>query len=218
VKLQDIGFFPLSASAGTAGCSLETGCALVMARRLAAGDRAALDAREVAGKLAGYLLSKQGQRALALDQFQVPARPGVLAALTVEEVAAVFGARRAGMDDEAYQKKLKAGGLSLDQESVQFGERSLALLRQMEATLRDPACVRVVGSNPLSMSQCFLIDRMLHELLATPNDPSADGAASPQDASPLGRALRRLQNQLEFDQRFFPVAHTPGELSRASAP
>jgi hypothetical protein len=218
VKLQDIGFFPLSVSAGAAGCSLETGCSLVMTRRLAAGDREALDAREVVGKLARYLLSKQGQRALVLDQFQVPARRGILAALTVEEMAAPFGARHAGMDEGTYRKKVKAGELGLEEESAHFGERSLALLHQIEATLDNPARLRVVDSNPLSMHQCFLIDRMLHELLANPKDARADDIAPPQDANSVVRALRRLQDQMEIDQRFIPVAQTGHNLSRASAP
>ena len=216
VKLSDIGFLPLTASVGTAGCSLETGQALVMTRRLSASDRDALSAREVAGKLAGYLLSKLGQRDLVLDQFQVPARPGVLDALTVKEVAAVFGARHAGLDDRTYQKKLKAGELTLDEDSLQFGERTLSLLRQMEKTLNDSASLRLVGSNPLSMHQCSLIDRMLHELLAKPNTHPADGAASPEDANPVARALQRLREQLEVDQRF--VAQSSRNLSRASAP
>lgn len=218
LKLQDIGFLPLTASADAPGCSLETGYALVMTRRLAAGDPAALAAREVAGKLAQYLLSEPGQRALTLDQFQVPARRGILSAMTAQEMAVAFGARRLGLDDRTYHQKLKAGELTLDAESLQFGERSLALLREMEATLDDPGRLRRVGSNPLSMHQCFLIDLMLHNLLARPNPSLPDAPPSPQNTAEVARALQQLQDQLEADQRFFSMAPLVHNLKRASSP
>jgi len=219
VKLDDIGFLPLTASTNTVGCSLDTGKSLIITRRLASGDRTALAAREVVNKLTEYLLSEPGQRALLRDQFEIPSRPGILAALTTQEVTAIYGARRTGLDDQTYLKKLKSGELAIDEESMRFGVQTLQLLRQMEATLNDPAYLRLVRTNRLSMSQCILIDRMLHEALpkSENNSPPAE-ALRDEKVDPITTALHRLQERLEVNGRFFPVLQPNRNPLVSSAP
>lgn len=200
LPLDDVGFLPVSATMN-AGHSLVGGKCLVMSKQLLSDDPVARGVREVVYELARYLLSERGQRALCFDQFEIPARHGLLKSLTDTEVAAVFAARREWLDHEAYLGQVRAGSRQIDERSALWGRQTLAMLREIEGTLEDTARLRV-RDNPLPTSYSTLLDGKLHEVLV----PSAAGI-TPAAAQEMARhALEELQQRFEVERRFLAPA------------
>ena len=164
MPLEDIGIMPLSASLGGTGSSLSAGKCLVLSRRLNTGDSVTRRKREGVNKLATCLLSKEGQMSLFFEQFEIPARPGLLNEIRPEDVSRAYCNRR-----------LLLAGLAANKESEQFGSKALPLLRQVESLVRDRSQLHLhlVTVSPLSIQQCSLIDSMLHEVLGA-GPPSGD--------------------------------------------
>jgi hypothetical protein len=228
--LNDIGFLPLSVSANPSagGSSLLGGKCIVCSRQLASTDPGAMEAREVVTELVRYLLSEKGQRTLCADQFEIPARRGVLKGLTDASVAAVYGARREWLDLETFLAQVRERSRVIDAQCWQYGRETLALLRQIEAAMETPARV-AVRSNPLSIDQSMLLDGQLHKVLKTSVRPPVgkSGAVSaeptPEEVAAAREqfvqgSLRELQLRLEAQARFFGLPNNvaPGASSEAS--
>lgn len=212
--LEDIGVMPLSAAADATapGVSLLGGKCVICSRRLASGDPEAAAAREVVRELARYLLSEAGQRATFFDQFEIPARRGLLRSLTEQDVAAVFGSRREWCSYEDYLAEVRVGTRRIDDRSWQFARQTLATLREIEALLDDSARL-TVRPNPLSINRSALLDGFLHKALAPkPLAPGVEPAGLPEAAAvveaggaPARDSLAGLQVLLEAEQRFMTL-------------
>jgi hypothetical protein len=211
VPLGDVGFLPLSATpdASAPGHSLPGGKCLVCSQQLVSPDPGAQAAREVVTELVRYLLSEPGQRALCFDQFEIPARRSLLKSLAEEDVAAVFGSRREWCDYEHYLSEVRGGVRQMDDRSRQLGRETLALLRDIEAAIEDPARLTVRPAG-LSINQTTQLDGFLHRVLAPAAgpadmpDPAQATAAAVAEAERrfVERSLAELQVLLEAEQRF----------------
>ena len=227
VPLNDIVFLPLSASADPSapGNSFVGGKCIVCSRQLASADPGAMEAREVVTELLRYLLSEKGQRVLCADQFEIPARRGVLKSLTDASVAAVYGARREWLDAETFLDQVRSGSRTIDEQSLQLGRETLALLRQIEETIETSSRV-AVRSNPLSIDQSMLLDSQLHKVLKTMLRPTAKSGTMPGQPTPeeiaarqlfVEGSLRELQVRLEVQQRFLGAPSNTAQSAPTAA-
>ncbi|MCX6899397.1 MAG: extracellular solute-binding protein [Verrucomicrobia bacterium] len=222
--LDDIGVMPLSVSTNAAapGVSLLGGKCVICSRQIASDDPGAEAARETVQELVRYLLSEAGQRTMFFDQFEIPARRGLLQSLKEQDVAAVFGSRREWCSYEAYLAEVRAGTRRIDDRSLQFARQTLAMLREIEAIMNDPARL-IVRSNPFSISRSSLLDGFLHKALAPkppmpgvelPGLPEAAVVVETGGASAKG-SLAGLQVLLEAEQRFMVPRAAP-DVSKVS--
>lgn len=223
--LEDVGVMPLSISpaASAPGFSLLGGKCIVCSRQIASEDPAAQAAREVAQELVRYLLSEAGQRAMFFDQFEIPARRGLLQSLTEQEVAAVFGSRREWCGYEDYLAEVRAGTRQMDERSLQLGRQTLAIMREIEAMMNDPARLKI-RPNPLSINRSALIDGFLHTVLAPQPAPGEEPPGLPETAAvvetgaPAVNALAGLQVTLEAEQRFMTLRGSAPNASKGASP
>lgn len=227
VSLDDIGVMPLSVSTNAAapGFSLLGGKCVICSRQIASDDPGATAAREVVQELVRYLLSKEGQRTMFFDQFEIPARRGLLQSLTELDVASLFGARREWCSYETYLAEVRAGSRRIDDRSLQFGRQTLTMLREIEAIMNDPARL-TMRPNPLSISRSSLLDGFLHKALAPkplmpgvelPGLPEAAAVVEAGGASAKG-SLTGLQVLWEAEQRFMVPRATAPDAAKASSP
>ncbi|MFA6562581.1 MAG: extracellular solute-binding protein [Verrucomicrobiia bacterium] len=225
--LDDIGVMPLSVSTNAAapGFSLLGGKCVICSRQIASDDPGAVAAREVVQELVRYLLSEAGQRTMFFDQFEIPARRGLLQSLTEQDIAAVFGSRREWCSYEAYLAEVRAGTRRIDDRSLQFARQTLAMLREIETIMNDPARM-TVRPNPLSISRSSLLDGFLHRALAPkppmpgvelPGLPEAAAVVEAGGASAKG-SLAGLQVLLEAEQRFMVPRLAAPDVSKVSSP
>jgi hypothetical protein len=225
--LEDISVLPLTVSTNAAapGVSLLGGKCVICSRPLASNDPGAAAAREVVRELVRYLLSEAGQRALFNDQFEIPARRGLLRTLTEQEVAAVFGSRREWCGYEDYLADVRAGTRRIDDRSLLFARQTLAMLREIEALMDDPARL-VVRPNPLSINRSALLDGFLHKALAPkpltagaelPGLPEAAAVVAAGGASAKD-SLAGLQVLLEAEQRFMVPRSDAQAVAKGSSP
>ena len=225
--LDDIGVLPLSISPSAAapGFSLLDGKCVICSRQIASNDPGAQAAREVAQELVRYLLSEAGQRAMFFDQFEVPARRGLLQSLTEQEVAAVFGSRREWCGYEDYLAEVRAGSRQMDERSLQLGRQSLAIMREIEALMNDPARL-TVRPNPFSINRSALLDGFLHTALAPkPLVPGEESVGLPETAAVVEAggasakdSLAGLQVLWEAEQRFMVPRGSAPDASKAASP
>ena len=224
--LDDIGIMPLSISPNAAapGYSLLGGKCLICTRQIASEDPSAQAAREVAQELVRYLLSKAGQRAMFFDQFEIPVRRGLLQALTEQEIAAVFGSRREWCGYDDYLAEVRAGTRQMDERSLQLGRQTLAILREIEALMNDPARLKVRPS-PLSINRGALLDGFLHQVFSPkPPVPGEEPQGLPETAAVAGPgasaqdSLAGLQVLLEAEQRFMVPRVPAPDASKAASP
>jgi len=225
VPLEDIGVMPLSVStnATAPGYSLLGGKCVICSRQIASDDPGAQAAREVVQELVRYLLSETGQRTMFFDQFEIPARRGLLQSLTEQDVAAVFGARREWCSYATYLAEVRAGTRRIDDRSLQFARQTLAMLREIQTIMNDPARL-IVRSNTFSISRSSLLDGFLHKALAPkspmsdvelPGLPEASAVVEAGGASAKG-SLAGLQVLLEAER--FTVPRAAPEVSKVSPP
>ena len=225
--LEDVGVMPLSVSTNAAapGFSLLGGKCVICSRQIASNDPGAQAAREVAQELVRYLLSEAGQRTMFFDQFEVPARRNLLQSLTEQDVAAVFGSRREWRGYEEYLAEVRAGSRQMDERSLQLGRQTLAIMRDIEAILNDPARL-TVRPNPFSINRSALLDGFLHTALAPqslasgaePSGPPEAAAVVETGGAPARDSLAGLQVLWEAEQRFMvPRGSTP-DASKAASP
>ena len=224
--LTDVGIFPLSVSTNAAapGYSLRGGKCIVCSQQIASSDPGAQAAREVVTELVRYLLSEPGQRTLFYDQFEIPARQGLLKSLKDDDMAAVFGARREWCDYDAYLNEVRTGARQMDERSRQLGRETLVLLQEIEAALGNPSRLSL-QSAPLSINQTTQLDGFLHRVLAPTAGPVL-GDTPPTDAAAIAEAERKfvetslteLQILLEAEQRFIAAGTGTAGTRKASSP